>query len=382
MDYDMVVAGAGVIGLACADALVRTRARPRVLVVEPHASFGQETSSRSSEVVHAGMYYPTGSLKARLCVAANPRFYAYCDAHGVPYAKTGKFIVANSALEERALEEIRLRGLANGVAKLKMVQASKLALAEPRVRATSALWSPETGIVDSHAFMASLLTRAREADVDIAFQHRLVGAAPRGDGYSLDVADSRGETSRVDTRVVVNAAGLASDSVAALAGIDVDAAGYRLTYVKGRYFRVRGPGLVRSLIYPVPPPGLAGLGIHITLDLAGDARLGPDTCVLPDRLIDYDVPEAAGDAFFAAASRYLEGLRRCDLTPDQSGIRPKLMAKDGGVADFVIRDESLRGLPGWINLIGIESPGLTCALEIGRLVVRIVEGRGSERELG
>jgi L-2-hydroxyglutarate oxidase LhgO len=370
-DYAAVVIGAGVVGLACAERLSRD-GRP-VLIVDRRESFGRETSSRNSEVVHAGMYYPTGSLKARLCVPGARSLYAWCERHGVAFARIGKHIVATSRDEEPKLEEIRARGDANGVEGLQMLSARALAAREPHVNATAALWSPHTGIVDSHGLMASLLAEARAHGADVAWKHEFTEVEPiGGGGYRLVFADPSGGRAAITTRVVVNAAGLFCDEVAARAGIDVDAAGYRLTWVKGRYFRLRGRGRVSTLIYPVPPPDLVGLGIHVTLGLDGSARLGPDTQILAERRLDYDVPESAGDIFFRAASRYLRGLGREDLSPDHAGIRPKLVPKEGGVPDFVIAEESARGLPGWVNLIGIESPGLTCALEIGALVASLV----------
>lgn len=369
-EFDVVVIGAGVVGLACAERL--SRQGRAVLLVERHPSFGRETSSRNSEVVHAGMYYPPGSWKARLCVPGNRSLYAWCERHRVSFARLGKHIVATSPDEEAELAEIHARGLSNGVEGLEWVGRRALQAREPEVLATAALWSPWTGIVDSHAFMASLLSAARDRNCEVAWKHTVIGAEPVSGRYRLTIVDPSGERVAIATRSVVNAAGLASDEIAALMGIDVDAAGYRLTYVKGRYFRLRGRRKVSTLIYPVPPPNLIGLGIHLTLELDGGMRLGPDAELLPDRRLDYDVPEAAGDLFYEAARRYLRGIARSDVSPDHAGIRPKLVPKGGGVSDFVIAEESARGLPGWVNLIGIESPGLTCALEIAAQVAMLV----------
>jgi L-2-hydroxyglutarate oxidase LhgO len=353
MDYDALVIGAGVVGLACAERL--SRDGRSVLVVERHASFGRETSSRNSQVVHAGLYYAPGSLKARLCVAGNRSLYAWCEEHGVAFARTGKHVVATSAEEEPALEALLARGEANGVA-LRRVSAAELAVSEPAVIARAALCSPSSGIVDSHGLMSSLLAAAR---CDVAWQHEIVRAERDTGGYALTARDASGAETSVRARTVVNAAGLWSDELSTAIGIDVDAAGYRQRWVKGSYFRLRGARRVRSLVYPIPPPGLAGLGIHLTLELDGTMRLGPD------------VDERACDRFFAAASRYLRDITPSDLTPDQAGIRPKLTSHDGAPRDFVITEESARGLPGWITLAGIESPGLTCALEIADLVATL-----------
>lgn len=366
---DVVIIGAGVVGLACAERL--SRDGREVLVLERHPAFGRETSSRNSGVIHAGMYYPTGSLKARLCVPGNRSLYAWCEERRVPFARTGKYIVATSAEDEAILAGILARGRANGVAGLEPVTGAAIAEAEPNVIATAGLWSPDTGIVDVHALMASLFEAARARGAVFAWRHAVTGIEPGGGGYRMRVVGPGGEPLAVNARAVVNAAGLACDELAAMTGIDVDAVGYRLTYVRGLYFRIGRRGLVRRLIYPVPPADLRGLGVHVTLDLDGGLRLGPNAEVLRDRSLDYGVPESAAPAFFEAASRYLRGLRPEDLTPDQAGIRPKLLA-GSGPSDFVIAEEAARGLPGWVNLVGIESPGLTCCIEIGARVAELL----------
>jgi L-2-hydroxyglutarate oxidase LhgO len=317
------------------------------------------------------MYYATGSWKARLCVRGNASIGAWCEARGVPFARVGKYIVATSVEEDHALDSILERGRSNGV-ELERVTAERISADEPHVAAIGGLYSPRTGIVDSHALMASLLAEARDHGADVAFRHSIAGVDRSADGYSVGVVDANGIRTTIEAGAVVNGAGLASDEVAALAGIDIAAAGYRLMYVKGSYFRVHGPPLVRRLVYPTPPPGLAGLGVHVTIDLAGGVRLGPDIETLSTRTQDYRVDEARAPAFFAAASRYLRGLRLDSLAPDQAGIRPKLLAPEGQARDFVIAEESARGLPRWVNLIGIESPGLTCCLEIAEEVAALV----------
>jgi L-2-hydroxyglutarate oxidase LhgO len=285
----------------------------------------------------------------------------------------GKYVVGGAEEDEEALRRILATGRENGAEDLALVSGEELARREPRVKAHVALFSPRTGIVDSHGFMASLLAEARRAGSDVAFRHRLLGVARVGGGYELAVAAGGDSPTTVSAPRVVNAAGLESDTVAALAGIDVDAAGYRLVYVKGHYFRLQRAGLASSLIYPVPQPKLLGLGIHLTLDLGGGARLGPDTEILPDRHVDYRVPEALSTKFWEAARRYLPELQPDDLVPDQSGLRPRLARPQGAVPDFVVEEEAARGLPGWVNLVGIESPGLTSALAIANDVVALVE---------
>jgi L-2-hydroxyglutarate oxidase LhgO len=374
VDVDAIIVGAGVVGLACAQRLASTGRS--VVVVERHGSFGQETSSRNSEVIHAGIYYPTGSLKARLCVEGNRLLYDWCRRRGVAHAQLGKYIIATEPNEEPALDSIQKQARENGARELTRVTAADVRAAEPNVRVAAALWSPTTGIVDSHDFMRSLAAVATDAGCTFAWKHRLVRVEQHGRGYSVTLAGLAAEEQSLTARVLINAAGLASDDVAQLGGVDIAGAGYRQTYVKGHYFRIAGRVPVKHLIYPVPPVGLTGLGVHVTLDMHGVARLGPDVEVLVDRAQRYDVPEALAPKFLASASRYLVGLRREDLAPDYAGIRPKLGIPGGPVRDFVVAEESHRGLPGWVNLVGIESPGLTASLAIAEHVASLL-GEGS-----
>lgn len=371
MDADAVVIGAGVVGLACARALAeRGRA---VVILERHERFGVETSSRNSEVVHAGIYYPPGSLKAALCARGNPGLYAWCAARGVGHRRIGKLIVAAGAEEEPKLEAILSQADANGVRSLEPLTPAQAAALEPRVRCTAALWSPDTGIVDSHALMASLLADAEAHGATAAWRQAVCGAEPVSGGYRVAARDEFGECASLDAPWVVNAAGLDADTVAVLAGFDVEACGYRQHFAQGRYFRVAPAKahLARHLIYPAPPK--ESLGIHVTLDLAGGVRLGPDLAYLPERRQVYDVDEGLRTRFHTAVSRFLEGLAPEDLAPDLAGIRPKLQGPGEPVRDFVIREESGRGHPGWVNLVGIESPGLTSCLEIGAMVATLLE---------
>ncbi|HEX6644299.1 MAG TPA: NAD(P)/FAD-dependent oxidoreductase [Gemmatimonadales bacterium] len=372
MRVDAVVIGGGVIGLAAAMRL--SRAGMDVALLERHESFGREASSRNSEVVHAGMYYPTGSAKARLCVAGNLALYAWCDAHGVRYRRTGKFIVATTPDEGPVLEGILARGLANGVEGLRWAAAGELEREEPDVRAAAALWSPFTGIVDSHGFMASLAGEASTHGAMLAFGHAYLGAEADAGGYRVRYRSPEGSEEAMVAARVVNAAGLSADEVAAGMGLDVDALQYRLCYVRGCYFRLgdRWTGRLRHLVYPVPHAGLSGLGVHVTVDLAGGARLGPDVETLTEKVQDYRVDASRAGAFAAAAGTYLPDLRVEDVRADQAGIRARRIVPGGGAPDFVIVEESERGLPGWVNLIGIESPGLTCALPLADRVLDLV----------
>jgi L-2-hydroxyglutarate oxidase LhgO len=371
LDADAVVIGAGVVGLACARELA---ARGReVVLIERHERFGVETSSRNSEVIHAGIYYPAGSLKATLCAAGSRAMYAWCAERGVPHRRLGKLIVATAPDEEGKLAEIVRQAEANGVTSLRPLSAADIRALEPHVRGVRGLWSPDTGIVDSHQLMASLLADAEGHGCAAAWRHEVVGAERTAGGYRLG-ARSAGVTTTIETRLVINTAGLDADHVAALPGLDVRAAGYGLHFSRGHYFRVhpRKRHLVHHLVYPTP--STTHLGIHVTLDLAGGVRLGPDAEYLPDRTQNYDVRAGLRDTFYAAVSRYLEGLEPDDLAPDLAGIRARLQAPGDPFRDFVIAEESGRDLPGWMNLVGIESPGLTCSLAIGTAVADTLEG--------
>ena len=363
MTWDVAIVGAGVIGLACAERL--TRAGMQVLVLERHAKAGQETSSRNSQVLHAGMYYTPGTLKADLCVRGNASLGAWCESHNIPHARMGKLIVATDEAGEAELAKILERGRANGVAEFDWATRAQIE-AEPNVIARAALWSPRTGIVDAHPLMDSFAAEARTRGCDFAWKHSLLSAERTKDGYSLRVKDAAGEESTIDVARVVNAAGLWADDVAAQIGLDVDALGYRQYFVKGNYFRLR-KRVASRLVYPVPPKNLAGLGVHVTVELDGAVRLGPDVEPLPNRTPDYRVDESRRKAFFDSVSTYLRGFTEDDLSPDQSGIRPKLSKPGDAPRDFVIAQD----LPGWINLLGIESPGMTCALEIADRVASL-----------
>lgn len=364
MRVDVAIVGGGVIGLAVAMRLAR--GGMDVALLERHESFGREASSRNSEVVHAGMYYPTGSVKARLCVAGNLALYAWCDAHGVAYRRTGKFIVATSADEGPVLEGILARGIANGVEGLRWAAPGELEREEPEVRAAASLWSPFTGIVDSHGFMQSLADEAAGHGALLAWGHAYLAAEPHESGYTVRYRSPEGRDEEMQAGRVVNAAGLSADDIAAGMGLDIDALQYRLCYVRGCYFRLsdRWTGRLRHLVYPVPHAGLSGLGVHVTVDLAGGARLGPDVELLAEKVQDYRVASDRAEAFARAAGTYLPNLRVEDVRADQAGIRARRIVPGGGAPDFIIAEEGAHGLPGWVNLIGIESPGLTCALPL------------------
>lgn len=376
LETDVVVIGAGVVGSAVAARLAR--AGLEVVVLERHPGAGWEQSSRNSEVVHAGMYYPTGSLKARFCVAGNRSLREWCASHRVDCSTVGKFIVATTEDEVAQLEQILARGRANGVLALDWAGPHQLRSEEPHVRAVAALWSPNTGVCDSHGLIGSLVDTAERHEAVFVYGATYESAERSGDGFLVRFIDADGAAETLRAGRVVNAGGLDADTVASGAGIDVDAAGYRLRFVRGAYFRLtEGKGdLVRHLVYPVPQLGLSGLGIHATIDMSGGVRFGPHVDPLASREQDYRVDPALAEVFAGAASRYLPGITADDLRPDQAGIRARRIVPEGGAPDFLVVEETARGLPGWVNMIGIESPGLTCCLELADHVAALLDVQG------
>jgi L-2-hydroxyglutarate oxidase LhgO len=365
-DTPLTIIGAGVVGLAIAARLAPRF--PELVVLERRAQHGMETSSRNSEVMHAGMYYPSGSWKARLCVRGLEMLYQFCAQHGVAHRPIGKLIVAMVPEEIAELERILALGRANGVA-LSMLSGPQCRRLEPAVPAVAGLLSPRTGIVNTHELMAALLQTARAHGAILQPRAEVTSIERRDRDYRIELRTSRGSEALLSERVV-NAAGLEADTIAALAGIDVVAAGYRLHWWKGSYFAVTGAkaAVVSRLVYPVPTH--VSLGVHVVLGLDGRLRFGPDAEYLPERIPDYDVNDGKRASFGAAVRRLVPSIEDEDLTPDLAGIRPKRQGPGPGDGwrDFAIAEETARGLPGWINLIGIESPGLTSALAIAEAV--------------
>jgi L-2-hydroxyglutarate oxidase LhgO len=374
MDIDILIVGGGIVGLACAAEFAGRKRK--TLLVERHGSFGQETSSRNSEVVHSGIYYSTGSLKARLCLAGNQTTYTDCSRLGVWHHRCGKLIVAVEPEEEGELEKIYNRGVSNGLEGLRLLTGLEVKQIEPAVSCWRAIYVPSTGIFDSHGLMRAYLNEARSGGADCTFGVEFLGATPRERGFSVLLRDTTGEQLQMGARLIVNSSGLSSDTVAQSFGIDIDEAGYRIYPSRGHYYRVAPARsrMVSRLVYPVPNLRFTALGIHITLDKAGQMKLGPDSEHLdPGFPVSdwYKFDDTRREKFYNAASRYFPALQSEDLSPDQVGVRPNIQAPGAPVPDFIIREESARGLPGLINLIGIDSPGLTSAREIAREVVRI-----------
>jgi L-2-hydroxyglutarate oxidase LhgO len=367
-DVAVTIIGGGVIGLATARELA-VRHRP-VFLLERNERYGQEISSRNSEVIHAGIYYTPGSLKATLCVEGKNLLYELCARYNIPHRKYTKIITATNQEELKQLEAILAKGNANG-AGLSMLSAAEVRALEPRIASVGGIFSPTTGIISAHGLMDFFAHQFRERGGELLTRCTVKGIEKVPDGYRITM-EEQGQTSEFTSGLVVNAAGLESDTMASLAGIDVDAAGYRLSYCKGSYFALPGSykGAVQRLVYPVPTPH--SLGVHAVLDLAGRLRFGPDAEYLDGRQTDYCVNDVKRSVFAESVRRILPFVADEDLTPDIAGIRPKLQAEGGPVRDFVIQEERARGLPGFVNLIGIESPGLTASPAIAALVARMI----------
>ncbi len=375
---DIIIIGAGVVGLAVAAELAQRRPRKSIVVFEQNECFGRETSSRNSEVIHAGIYYPTDSLKARLCVAGKKKLYSYLHEWKIGHRHTGKLIIARNESEMSDLEALYRQACDNGVLDLIHLDKSQLYRLEPYIRAHFALLSPSTGIIHSHRLMERLECNAVQEGALIAYCHSVTNVEPQQDGYAVYFNNPDGSSDSMACSQLINCAGLFCDQIAAMAGIDIDQAAYRLVRLKGEYFSVTsGKALkVSRLIYTVPEVGLKSLGIHTTKTLDNRLRLGPSAFFVDE--LEYSVDEANRMLFYDAVKDFLPFLKPEDLEPEMAGIRPKLKAEPGEVRDFIIRDEADKGFPGLINLIGIESPGLTACLSIGELVADIAEGRSNE----
>ncbi len=366
MHTQTLVVGAGVVGLAVTQRLAR--GGREVLCLEARERPAQVTSARNSGVLHAALYYPTGSLKARLCLAGNAALGRFCAAHDVPLKRVGKLIVATAPEEEVHLERLLAQARANGVTGVSQLDGAQVRRLEPHVHATAGLLSEATGILDVHALCEALERAGKDAGATLALQHRVLGGERVDGRWRVRVATPDGATTTVDADEVVLAGGLHADTLAAAFGLDVDALGLRQHWVKGRYCRVQGGRPVSRLVYPVPAPQLAGLGVHLTLELDGGLKLGPDVVAQPDRVEDYSVPDEVVSAFHAGAVRYLPWLKVEQLSPDQAGLRPKLSRVGEPFRDFAIAGEAEHGQPGLVALAGLESPGLTACLPLAEEV--------------
>jgi L-2-hydroxyglutarate oxidase LhgO len=355
---ECVVIGAGVVGLAVARALALSGRE--VVILEAEDAIGTHTSSRNSEVIHAGIYYPKGSLKARACVAGRHRLYEYCETHGVPFRRCGKLIVAASDSQKEELLAIRKKAHENGVTDVVEIPAAEALRMEPALHCVAALHSPSTGIIDSHALMLAYLGDAEAAGAMLGLRSSLEKAFIKGKEFELHVKN----TDPVRCEILVNSAGFRAPSVArSMAGFPADKVPPEY-YAKGNYYSLASRPPFSRLVYPVPEPG--GLGVHVTLDLAGQARFGPDVEWIErfDPRTDYSVDPKRAERFYAAIRRYWPALADGALAPGYSGIRPKISGPKEPAADFVLQGPAQHGIPGLVNLFGIESPGLTASLAL------------------
>ena len=353
---DAVVIGAGVIGLAAARQLAM--AGREVLILERNARIGEETSSRNSEVIHAGIYYPTGSVKAETCVRGKALLYDYCDRRHVPYKRMGKLIVATSEGHLEVLRGYQRQALDNGVGPLRWLDRDQASALEPEVRCIAGVFSESTGVIDSHAFMLSLHGDVEAHGGIVSFHTEVTDLDRQDDRLLVRCGDFD-----LAAEIVVNAAGLDAPSVASALGGE-----WRGYYAKGHYYALSGRSPFTHLVYPVAEPG--GLGVHVTLDMAGQARFGPDVVWIDEA--DYAFDAANRDRFVEAIRQYYPGLDADRLHPDYTGIRPKLAPAGSPASDFVIEGPGEHGIHGLVNLLGIESPGLTSSFAIAERVANLL----------
>lgn len=368
--FDICIVGAGVVGLAIAFKLTQ---HPKyqassIVILEQHKHFGEETSSRNSEVIHAGIYYPAGSMKARTCVEGKQQLYAFCEQYAVPHRNTGKLIIAGEH-QENELQKIVGKAAANGVDDLRTLDHPELLVLEPELKASGALFSPSSGIIDSHAYMQTLLGLAENHGALFSPATHVRQISHETQGYCIST-DCQGEPYSFHCDRVINSAGLSAQELASqiadfpLSDIPVQ------QRVKGSYFTLQGKSPFHHLIYPLPEANLKGLGVHVTLDMGGQVRFGPDTEEIQH--LDYTVDAGKEAAFRQAIAAYYPGIASRQIQPGYSGIRPKI-ATEKGVADFEIREYTESGFPGLIQLFGIESPGLTASLAIADVVTELLD---------
>lgn len=370
-DVNISIIGAGVIGLAIAARL--SVKYDNIYVIEKNRKFGQETSSRNSEVIHSGIYYNKTSLKAKLCVKGNRLLYELCDLENIRYKKCGKLIVATNNTEIIELGKLQNKAINNGIIDLQVLNAKEISHLEPNVNGIKALYSPSAGIIDSHGLMKHLENKSICNYVNFAYESEVTNIEKNKNGYKITILDGERVPFSFTSKYIINCAGLESDNIANMVGIKAEE--IKLHFCKGEYFSIKPPKnkLVSRLIYPVPNPNLTGLGIHATIDLAGGLKLGPNTIYLDKREYNYKVDDSNIFRFYQLAKRFLPFLNIDDLQTEMAGIRPKLQGPTDLPRDFYIKEESNKGFARFINLIGIESPGLTCSLSIAEYVEKLIE---------
>jgi L-2-hydroxyglutarate oxidase LhgO len=363
-DFDLIVIGAGVVGLAAAYTL--SEKFGRVLVLEKNESYGMETSTHNSEVIHAGIYYSEEMLKTRLGVTGNPLLYQLCRTAGIPHGKTGKLVVAATKEDNENIERTYMQGLKNGVEGLSLVTEKEIQELEPNVHGTSGFYSTESGILDVRSLMNYFVHSFPKRGCAIFCSSEVIYLEKSSDTYIVRSSGENGKQYEYRAPLVINAAGLGAVEIAKMSGIDTAGAGYTLHPCKGEYFKVSEAhtGKLKHLVYPAPSPN--HLGAHAVLSLDGKLKVGPSSFYVDE--IDYRVDPEHQDGFYKQASSFLPFLDPEDLTPDIAGIRTKINGPGEPLGDFIIQEESDRGLPGFVNLIGIESPGLTACLSIAEYV--------------
>jgi len=364
---DITIIGAGVVGLAIASEV--SRIGGDIYVLEKNETYGQEQSSRNSEVIHAGIYYERDSLKTRMCLAGNSLLYELCGQKGISYNKCGKIIVATDQVEAEELDKLFNKAKDNG-AEVRMLSSQEIVRLEPNLVATAAFFSPTTGIIDSYALITYLHGQAKMNGVQMVFNTTVTGLEKVSDGYSITVQEPSGESS-FKSKVVINCAGLYSDRVAEMAGINIDEANYRLNWCKGEYYSVGGGKnkLINTLVYPVPMA--ISVGVHVCFDVSWRLRLGPLFYYVDKE--SYVIDDSRRKDFLESSMmKALPVIEPAELEPESSCIMAMLQGEGEGFRDFVVKHEYDRGLPGFINLIGIETPGLTSSLAIAKYVNQIV----------
>jgi L-2-hydroxyglutarate oxidase LhgO len=365
-DFDVSIVGAGIVGLACARAFARSGYS--TLVLERHPSFGIETSSRNSEVIHAGIYYPKNSLKAKLCVEGKQLLYEFCQANHVSHQNIGKLIIATSENQLSTLLDIQRKAMDNGVNDLQLLSKTEIATIEPAISCVAGLLSPSTGIIDSHGLMFALLSDAEHHGAMVSFRSNVRHIEVKGSAFCITVGDI--DSTSITSRYLIVASGLDAATVAArIKGFDKSLIPPTF-FAKGNYFALSGKAPFSRLVYPVPEPG--GLGIHFTLDLAGQARFGPDVEWVNE--IDYNVDNSRSDGFYNEIRKYWPNIAQGALSPAYAGIRPKLAPSGGSDSDFIIQSAATHGMGNLVNLFGIESPGLTASLAIANTVFTVLTG--------
>ena len=369
-DYQIVIIGAGAVGLAISRALAE-RGNKSVLIVDRDPGFGRGISSRNSEVIHSGIYYPIDSLKSKYCIMGRELLYQYCEANKVFHQRCGKIIIADEHQKESLMDLFHL-GESKNMGDLKILSKKKISHYEPDINGSIGLRIDSTGIIDAHGLMNSFYQKSIASNHDYLFQSTVMDCEPTQNGYQLTIKSPADDLEKVTSEWVINAAGLNSDIISNM--IIPENSTPDLIFSKGFYFSLasRWKNRFNHLIYPMPDKDQRSLGIHLSFDQTGSVKLGPDAHFLPHRTEDYSMDESLLKQFFEEASKYIVGLDIEDLTPNFSGIRPKIKAVDYSFADYYIAHEKENGFPGWINLIGIESPGLTSAIAIGEEIARWV----------